>query len=424
MRNRLVGNKSSYLVFWPVIAFLGAAAIAGFLFKLQILAFAAAVLFLLALVCRIWIIQAGKNMEFLMVGESSGLYPGQKSDFVFHVKNNKLVPVLWADLFYPLGKDLCIIPEETRPAMEWEKLLLKEAGASQELVGESHLSSFSWYEAKTVTVQWTARHRGLYSNTGWSLRTGDGFGLGQTEQKLNRGYVREMAVFPERIPVNSDYFVKNAWNSDTGTRGVLEDHTVIRSVRDYQQGDNVKHINWRLAARGLPLSVNLYEEILPQNTFFIFDGESFSGPDPHREEMEEALCVIGSAAASLGERNIRCALSMSEGCYSKVYQNVQGNADPRQLLWALAAYQPAEPVKDDSNRIVRQNPGFDRSFVWEEAHKAGSCYYFVYDPDLSDRDLLSLIGEEKVTLLSYLPGNPSGKYRLRTVRSLILKGGE
>ncbi|MBR3403430.1 MAG: DUF58 domain-containing protein [Parasporobacterium sp.] len=424
MKNRLVGNKSSYLVFWPVIAFLGAAAIAGFLFKLQVLAFAAVVLFLLALVCRLWIIQAGKNMEFRMTGESTGLYPGQKSDFIFHIKNNKLVPVLWADLFYPLGKDLCITPEETRPAMEWEKLLLREDGASEEIVGESHLSSFSWYEAKTVTVRWTARHRGIYSNKGWSLRTGDGFGLGQTEQKLSMGYLRDMAVFPDRIPVNSDYFVKNAWNSDTGTHGVLEDQTVIRSVREYQPGDNVKHINWRLAARGLPLSVNLYEEILPQNTFFIFDGESFSGPESHREEMEEALCVIGSAAASLGERNIRCALSMSEGAYSQVYQNVQDNADPRQLLWALAAYQPAEAVKDDSNKIIRQKSRFDPSFIGEEAHKASRCYYFVYNPDLCDQSLISLIGEEKVTVLSYLPGRPSLRYRTREVRSLILKGGK
>ena len=424
MKNRLVGNKSSYLVFWPVIAFLGAAAIAGFLFKLHILAFAAAVLFLLALVCRIWIIQAGKNMELLMTGDSVGLYPGQKSDFVFQVKNNKLIPVLLADLFYPLNKDLCIIPEETRPALDWEKMLLQEVGASEETVGESHLYSFSWYETKTITVRWTAQRRGIYSNAGWSLRTGDGFGLGQTEQKLSTSDQRDMAVFPERIPVNSDYFVKNAWNSDTGTHGVLEDHTVIRSVREYQPGDSVKHINWRLAARGLPLSVNLYEEILPQNTYFIFDGESFSGPEPHVQEMEEALCVIGSAAASLGERNIRCAMSMSKGVYSEVYQNIPENADPQEILWALAAYQPAETVKDENNKVIRQKPGFDPAFIADEAHKAGSCYYFVYDPDLCDQSLIELVGEEKITVLSYLPGRQDAGYRIRTVRSLILEGGQ
>ena len=205
--------------------------------------------------------------------------------------------------------------------------------------------------------------------------------------------------------------MKNVWNSDTGIRGILEDNTVIRSVRDYMPGDSVKHINWRLTARGLPLSVNVYEEILPQNAFLIFDGESFSGPDPHYDEMEEALSIIGSAAAALAQQNIHCGLSLSRGTYNRKYSNVPVSSDLQELLWAMAAYKPQEQVKDDSNHVVRQEPVFDHAFIAEESHSAGKSYYITYNPDLADLKLLEILGEGKVQVLSFIPGTKTLHFR-------------
>ena len=404
--NRLVGSRSSFLVYWPVILFLFGAMIAGFLMRLGILAFLLLVFFLLALVCRLWIWQSGRKIELKMTGEFDGLYPGQEGRILFQVTNNKLLPVFRADFFYPLSVSQCLTPEETRPSMEWEKTALQEMGACTETVGETRLSYLSWYESRTIQVTWTARRRGIYSTRGWSFRTGDGFGLGQSEQKPDRKYQRDLAVFPERIPVDSAFFMKNAWNSDTGTRGILEDHTVIRSVRDYMPGDNVKQINWRLTARGLPLSVNVYEEILPQNALFLFDGESFAGPVPHPEEMEEALSIAGSAAAALAEQGISCGLCLSKGAYSAKYANTPVGAGLSEVLWAMAAYVPKKPVTDEENKVIRQAPEFDRAFAAQEQQTAGRCYYFTYDPDLSDAALLAMLGEGKTVVLSFLPGKP------------------
>ena len=416
--NRLVSSRSSYLVYWPVIAILFAATIASFLFRLGILAFVLLIFLLLALICRLWIHKACQKIELKITSEFSGLYPGQEGQIVFSIKNNKLIPVFWADLFYPLDLRECMVPEYVRPALDWEKPVLKELHASEETVGESHIGAMSWYEGRTVKVKWTARKRGIYSNRGWSFRTGDGFGLGQEEQKLGSEYYRDLAVFPARIPVESAFFMKNVWNSDTGTRGILEDHTVIRSVRDYMPGDNVKAINWRLTARGLPLSVNLYEEILPQNAFLIFDGESFSGPDPHPEEMEEALSIIGSAAASLAEQDIRCGLCLSKGAYDAAYKNIPVSSDLSDVLWAMAAYQPQEPVKDEENHVIRQAPAFDRAFIMEEARHAGKCYYVAFDPDLADEKLLEMLGEGKAVVLSFTPGTKELNFRREDIRRL------
>ena len=88
--NRLVGSRSSYLVYWPVIAFLFAAMTASFIFRLNILAFILLVFLLLALICRLWIIQAGRRIELKILEEFSALYPGQEGQIVFSVKNNKM----------------------------------------------------------------------------------------------------------------------------------------------------------------------------------------------------------------------------------------------------------------------------------------------------------------------------------------------
>lgn len=416
--NKLVSSRSSFLVYWPVILFLFAAMIISFLFHMGILAFVLLIFLLLALVCRLWIRQAGQKIELKIMEEFDGLYPGEEGQIVFSIQNNKLIPVFRADLFFPLDREQCILPEEIRPVMEWEKPYLSELQACEDTVGVSSLESLSWYEGKTVRVTWTARKRGLYSNLGWSLRTGDGFGLGQSEQKLGREYQRDLAVFPAQVPVDVSFFMKNVWNSDTGTRGVLEDPSVIRSVRDYMPGDNIKHINWRLTARGLPLSVNVYEKILPQNAFLIFDGESFSGPDPHPEEMEEALSIIGSAAAALSERNIRCGLCLSKGDYDVKYRNTPVNAPLQDLLWALAACRPLPEETDESNKVTRQLPVFDRSFVEEESDYAGKCYYIVYDPDLADEELLERLGEGKVVVLSFIPGKAAQCFRREDIRRI------
>ena len=87
----------------------------------------------------------------------------------------------------------------------------------------------------------------------------------------------------------------------------MEDLTVIRSTRNYMTTDSLKHINWRLAARGLPLSVNVYEDILPKNVHFLLDGESFGGNVPHWEELEETLSILASEFVLLADYRFNAA---------------------------------------------------------------------------------------------------------------------
>ena len=169
---------------------------------------------------------------------------------------------------------------------------------------------------------------------GWRLHTGDGFGLGQIERKIAENEGQKFAVYPKLVRIKPDLFLRNLWNADTGARGVMEDPTVIRSTRDYMTTDSLKHINWRLAARGLPLSVNVYEDILPRNIHFLFDGESFGGPESHLDEMEEALSILGSEIVRLRELQVQCGLSLSRGAGTPAV-NIFHAGSAEELLWTI-----------------------------------------------------------------------------------------
>ena len=238
---------------------------------------------------------------------------------------------------------------------------------------------------------------------------------------LPREEARQFAVYPALVEVRPDLFLRNLWNADTGTRGVMEDVTVIRSTRDYQTSDSLRRINWRLTARGLPLSVNVYEDILPKSVHFIFDGESFSGAHPRPEELEDALSILASELVRLEGAQVRCGLSLSAGRGGEAVNLFALSSTTEDLLCALAAYEPAEPVRDtDGGQIVDQLPDFDAAPLVRSARGVGRFYYIAYSTAcLPGRALLTrYLDHTCASILTYRNDKPFGEYETVCLRSL------
>lgn len=411
MKNKLVLNRSSLLVSLPALAVSLIAGVLAAFFGLRELAAVLILLFLLTGASRLWASATARHISISVSGSLRGLFPGDTAVFDIEVRNEKFLPVVWLELFFPLSPDLCLTPEHCRQPEEWEERALAEEKASTQLVGEKRLSFFLWYETLRLSSRWTANRRGVYSTEGWRLRTGDGFGLSQVELRLPREDVQTFAVYPKLVRVSPDLFLRNLWNADTGTRGVMEDPTVIRSTRDYMTTDSLKRINWRLAARGLPLTVNIYEDILPKSVHFLFDGESFSGPAPHLEEMEDALSILASELVRLTEAQVQCGLSLCRGAGGNAV-NLFAPESTEALLFALAAYQP-EPDKWDpaESKVVPQVPVFDQAPIYEAAQRVGRFYYIAYDTEcLSGRPLLKHLDRTCTSILTYREPKPFGDF--------------
>lgn len=410
MKLKLSLSRSSLLVS-PV--FLFASPIAGVLCAFFGQTAPAAIfllLFLLSAVSRLWAFYAARKILVKVSYAAAGLFPGEETTVDIQITNDKFLPVVWMDAFFPLSSKLCLTPEGSRAPEEWEIPELKEMGFSETLVGEHRFSFLTWYETLHFTTRWTARCRGIYSTAGWRIRTGDGFGLTQTERPMFSSNPRHIAVYPALTGVSPDLFLRNLWNADTGARGVMEDPTVIRSTRDYMISDPSKRINWRLAARGLPLSVNIFEDILPQSIHFFLDGESFSGQEQHLPELEQTLSILASEFILLSDRQVRCGLSLCRGAGRRA-ENIFAAETPAPLLLSLAAYDPL-PLKIDgaNGKVIPQPSVFDEAPIWEASQKIGRFYYIAYDTEtLADRKLLRRLDPNCTTVLTFRePGTLPG----------------
>ncbi|MCD8145357.1 MAG: DUF58 domain-containing protein [Oscillospiraceae bacterium] len=417
-RGNWVYHRSSILTSLPALALALALSAVCTLVGLGSAASALMLVFLLGGCARLWGALSLRRVTLSVDSKQEGVFPGQTLQVDLRIRNDKLLPLAWLELYFPLSPDLCMTPEDTRPPEDSERAALEEQGCSTRLVGEKRFSLCLWYETVEVSSIWTAARRGVYSTAGWRLRTGDGLGLSQVERAINPEDARLFAVYPALIPVTVEPFLRNLWNADTGSRGVVEDTTVIRSTRAYQPGDQVKHINWRLAARCQPLSVNIYEDILPRSVHFLLDGESFGGPEPHWEELEEALSILASVLVGLSQAHVACGLSLCQGAGPAAQHSAGEDVFP--LLRMLAAYQPTPVPSDNKNTPVpRRVAKFDRQTLLEGRGRVGRFYYIAYDSDtLKDQPVLRELDATCLTLLTWREGQPFGDFSRLGLRSL------
>lgn len=419
--SRLSQTRTSILVSWPLIALCAVSgALAAFFGQAQL---AAVLLFigLFALTARIWARQSGKKLDIRVSADSGGIFPGDSVDFDIEIKNNKLLPLVWLELYCPLDRQMCLLPEERREPDIWEINELNAAKLSTDFVGEKRLSFVMWYESVTAKMHWSAQKRGVYSMKNWQLRTGDGFGITQVELGLRESDMREIVVYPAIVNVVPDMFLRNLWNSESGANGVMEDNTVIRSTRDYSRTDSLKHINWRMLARSQPLTVNIYEDILPKNAHFLFDGESFGGETPHPEELEDALSILGSLLIKLERLSVHCGLSMPGGVKQRAVNHFAVSAPAtEELLRALSLYETeeAEFSKEAEGYVFRPSR-FNEAEIFEMSRGVGRFYYICYElPKPDDARLLSRLGHTKTSVLTYTRAEKFGEFETACFRDM------
>lgn len=421
MKSKHSLHTSSILVSVPCIVVSGVLCILSAFYGNRIFSFSLAVFFLLSLVSRLWAGITAMAIQAKIVVSSRDVFPGQKMNVEVRVKNNKFFPVSWLDLYMPLPKSLCLVPDDIRVPDQWETGLLLNSGASTKFVGTRKCGRLLWYEEASFPVSMEAKRRGVCSLDSWMLSTGDGFGLSESEIHISGGGT--VAVYPKILEVDTSPFLKNLWNANTGTRGVMEDLTVIRSTRDYQTSDSLKHINWRLLARALPLTVNLYEDILPKSIHILFDGESFSGPTVHREAMEETLSVIASELVALHECEMKCYVSICDNESGKAVC-ISPEDGIRQALYALATYEPLPQKLDTAGTgVVMQDTVFDVGAVLRTVLAVGHFFYFTYDSTQIDTGLLGKLDNGKVTVVSCLGAGVEGGYGHLQLDRLRRHGG-
>ncbi|MCF0237580.1 MAG: DUF58 domain-containing protein [Sphaerochaetaceae bacterium] len=374
--------------------------------------------FFVSLISRLWAIYSSKNLKLEMTCSSSGLFPGEKLNVDILVENNKLLPLLWLDLFIPLSRRLALVPETTRVPETWEAVELSYSDSCEDEVGSLKLVKMLWYDRLEETIPFEGKKRGIYCLDHWVLRTGDPFGLCQKDVPFPKGGI--VAVYPSLIPIDEERFIRNLWESNTGKEGVLDDKTLLRGIRKYENGDSYKAINWRLLARALPLSVNLYERVVPMSLHFIFDGESFNGPNPHFEEMEKTLSIIASYLVSMERKKVSLYITVCKG-RNTLEQTLSSANGLEAMLRLLASYENEEAQFDVEKReYVYPTSYFNVSDIMTTAPFTGKFIYFSYsDEGFNNNSVLRALNDFKVISVVTKKNNINSSFTVIENTSLL-----
>ncbi len=299
-----LGRSSSFLVSTSTLAVMAGGILSALRLDIPVAAGLCLFFLLLGLVCRWWSRRVIENVQIRLTCSRTRLFPGQQTTIRYTVENRKLLPLVWLELSQNGPDKGCLEPDEDFEAYHPSFQTDPEHATPYLRQSFSFVGSFQTVE---VDSTWTARCRGLYPIEAPVARSGDGFGLAQREQSLPVDDLPLLAVYPRQRSVDLSLFLQHQWDCAAGSRGWMEDNTILRGNREYLPGDNWKHINWRMAARGQGLPVNQYESIQPKGVHFILDGESFCG---FPQELETALEVLSSILMGLSGSGMVCSLSL------------------------------------------------------------------------------------------------------------------
>ena len=293
--------SSAFASPWAVLVFFFLILVSAYfaLFSLTVFFF---FLMCMAGFTAIWGRYALKKIEIEVLSADCGDYPGRKIPIRIQLKNQKLLPLVWLNVRLKEGEG-CPVRSE-----------------------DGFCFTFSWIFSGTTLeypTYFETIHRGVYNLDEVFLESGDGFGLGVFEKRMPLRNPSLFHIYPELRPVKTDYFLKQIYEADAGSRGNYEDLTLLKSIRDYQTTDSFKKINWRIYARRQELRTNVYELIQPKASFFILDLASYQMIDRQalaiadavtwqKEKLEDMLSFLGSLFVALQEEDMNCGLWLPE----------------------------------------------------------------------------------------------------------------
>lgn len=406
------------LMLWAGLALLSAASgyvlLAGlFVFFLLLFSFV-----------RYWAARAMEGVSLEINCARRRLFPGMETEIEYRLNNDKLLPLTWLELSQQISEKGCLVPDDS---FEPYTYLKDEEERVQHI--DAYKRSFSLvmgYESIELSSIWRARCRGIYRPDELLLRSGDGFGLSQVEKYYPSALLPEIVVYPKRVAVEAELFLRQDWDKNYGSAGYKEDMSVLRGLRPYSNSDSWKRINWRMAARQPgELQVNFYETVQPASAMFILDGESYCG---NAEALERDLEILSSLIELLCSKGVNCGLCLSK---SKAFPAMNISPELRtsaaELMYYLAGFDCLEKaVLDKEQRPTeRFEPSvFELSTLARAAMEAGTVALFTNNASAISPGLLEKL--ERSRLIVFSSGSmecPDKEIRLVHI-SALRKGGK
>jgi len=276
-------------------------------------------------------------------------FPGETVDVEVQVENGKVLPVPWmrVDDEWPLD----VPPTDSRALGPSYK---RDAG------NLTHVFALRWYERIRRHYTLQASKRGVYGLGPTRLRSGDMFGLFQSEREIEK---QDFLIVYPRVHSLPDLGLpsKEPFGDTRARHRLFEDPSRTMGARDLQPGDSFRHIHWPATARRQQLQARVYEPTTTMSIVICLNVATF--PRPWEgilpDLLERAVSVAASLAAFAAENRYPVGL-VSNGAVPRSDRPIRmmPGRNPDQLthiLELLAAVTGYVTISMD-RFLLRQSP--------------------------------------------------------------------
>ena len=166
-------------------------------------------LFLLGAAARGWGRLALRRVRAQVSAERAVLSVGEELSLAYAVENDKLLPLVWLELWQPVPPRDCL-----SPAGDFSRRVFDGPEAEAEGASAVYRRRFLFLmggQTLRWETTWRAQRRGVYRLSTLSLRSGDGFGLTQIAAPASLSRPLALVVWPKLVPVSTAPFFRNVW---------------------------------------------------------------------------------------------------------------------------------------------------------------------------------------------------------------------
>lgn len=220
-----------------------------------------------------------KNFNYYFYIRNRELVVGEVIEFSYDLVNNSLVPISYIEIQLDLSKDL-----------------LHETGSDSEYYyfkGSQMLNCK--HEVKCIK-------RGHYKMGRMHGRLRDPLELFEVDKYFDRSI--DILVFPKLHSIsNMKISPFDIFGSVKMLSQVYEDYTNIKDIRDYINGDNFKHIHWKLSAKKEKLQTKEFQLNANQKIQLIINGDYNSYINDKDNLQEETIVSIAGSITKYALEN-------------------------------------------------------------------------------------------------------------------------
>jgi uncharacterized protein (DUF58 family) len=287
-----------------------------------------------AVAAALWARVAWDDVEIELSFDPPRAFAGEGVDLLVRIANRKRVPL-------PIVRLLARFPESLLPTEHPEPTALR---------GHRLRLSVGAASEATLRLPVVARTRGEFWLDGVSVELSDTFDLAPTKRELEPEHPLLVMPVP-RFGVPLRIVRRLPFGSPAAAARLFEDREHFAGVREYEPGDPMHHVHWRLSAHTGRLQTKRYEPTRSAEVLFAVDvahGEPFwHGVDPDTaEETIGWASFLARQAIHAGWRTGLIANTHLRRGRGRLYVPPATKVGSEAALFAALARMPNQPTSD------------------------------------------------------------------------------